>query len=37
MRVWTAIRTLRRMGLAGILQSREGGYALDPAVPLEAG
>ncbi len=33
-RVWTAIRTLRRMGLEDVLLSRDGGYLLDPAVPL---
>ena len=37
MRVWTAVRTLRRLGLAGVLINRDGGYALDPAVPLELG
>jgi hypothetical protein len=29
-RVYTAIRTLRRMGLEGILVTRDGGYVLDP-------
>lgn len=35
MRVWTAIRTLRRLGLAGVLVSRDGGYVLDPDLTIE--
>ncbi|UJR83296.1 hypothetical protein [Sandaracinus amylolyticus] len=31
-RVYTAIATLRRLGLAPVLARRDGGYALDPAV-----
>jgi hypothetical protein len=34
MRVWTAVRTLRRLGLAGAVVTRDGGYALDPAIPI---
>ncbi|MDB4932591.1 MAG: Signal transduction response regulator, partial [Myxococcaceae bacterium] len=36
-RVYTAVRTLRTMGLRGLLVRRDGGYALDPAVPLAQG
>ncbi len=36
-RVYTAVRTLRAMGLATVLVRRDGGYALDPAVPLARG
>jgi hypothetical protein len=34
-RVHTAVYTLRRMGLQGILVTREDGYLLDPELPLE--
>ena len=33
-RVYTAIATLRRMGLKHYLKRRDGGYLLDPATPL---
>jgi predicted ATPase len=33
-RVYTAVRALRRLGLADLLLSDGGGYLLDPAVPL---
>lgn len=36
-RVYTAVRTLRSMGLQAVLVRRDGGYALDPAVPLAQG
>ncbi len=36
-RVYTAVRTLRGMGLAAVLVRRDGGYALDPAVALAQG
>lgn len=36
-RVYTAVRTLRAMGLRAVLLRRDGGYALDPAVPLAQG
>ncbi|AKT43698.1 uncharacterized protein CMC5_079330 [Chondromyces crocatus] len=36
-RVWTAIRTLRKLGLASVLVQRDGGYALDPAIRLTLG
>lgn len=36
-RVYTAVRTLRAMGLREVLVRRDGGYALDPAVPLARG
>lgn len=32
-RVYTAIGTLRRLGLGGVLIRRDGGYALDPTLP----
>ena len=32
-RVYTAIGTLRRLGLGRVLVRRDGGYALDPALP----
>ena len=35
-RVYTAIRTLRRMGLEGILLTRDGGYMLNPDLPIKA-
>ncbi|AKF04186.1 hypothetical protein [Sandaracinus amylolyticus] len=35
-RVYTAIATLRRLGLASVLARRDGGYALDPAVVVVA-
>jgi hypothetical protein len=35
-RVYTAIRTLRRMGLDGILLTRDGGYMLNPDLPIKA-
>ena len=34
-RVYTAIRTLRQLGLREVLIRRDGGYALDPAIPVE--
>jgi hypothetical protein len=33
-RVYVALATLRRLGLRGSLLSRDGGYLLDPRVPL---
>lgn len=36
-RVYTAVRTLRAMGLRDVLVRRDGGYALDPAVALIEG
>lgn len=33
-RVYTSIRTLRKLGLRDSLVTREGGYLLHPAVPL---
>lgn len=33
-RVRVAVSTLRRLGLAGVLVTREDGYLLDPRVPL---
>jgi tetratricopeptide (TPR) repeat protein len=33
-RVYVALGTLRRLGLRGLLISRDGGYLLDPKVPL---
>jgi tetratricopeptide (TPR) repeat protein len=33
-RVYTAIATLRRLGLAPVLRHREGGYALDPELTI---
>lgn len=35
-RVYTAIRTLRRMGLDGVLLTRDGGYMLNPDLPIKA-
>jgi predicted ATPase len=35
MRVWTAIRTLRRLGLGAALESRDHGYVLGPATRVE--
>jgi len=32
-RVYTAIGTLRRLGLGGVLVRRDGGYTLDPSLP----
>lgn len=32
-RVYTAVGTLRKLGLGGVLARRDGGYVLDPAVP----
>lgn len=34
-RLYVALTTLRKLGLAGVLVHRDGGYLLDPAVPLE--
>ncbi len=34
-RVYTAIRTLRRFGLTGILVTKNGGYMLDPKLTIE--
>ncbi len=34
-RLYTAIRSLRRMGLEAVLWSRDGGYLLDPALRVE--
>ena len=34
-RVYTAIRTLRAFGLRDLLRQQDGGYLLDPSVPLE--
>ena len=34
-RVYTAIRTLRRMGLDGILLTRDSGYLIDPNTTIE--
>lgn len=36
-RVYTAVRTLRAMGLREVLVRRDGGYALDPTVALVEG
>ena len=36
-RAYTAIATLRRLGLKDILQTRDDGYLLDPKVPFEPG
>lgn len=33
-RVYVALATLRRLGLREFLLTHEGGYLLDPAVPL---
>jgi hypothetical protein len=33
-RVYVVLATLRRLGLRGLLLSRDGGYLLDPKVPL---
>jgi hypothetical protein len=33
-RVYTAVRTLRRLGLEGLLLRQDDGYLLDPAVPV---
>lgn len=33
-RVYTAIRTLRRLGLEGILLTRDGGYLIDPRASI---
>jgi predicted ATPase len=33
-RVYTAVWTLRKLGLEGVLLCREGGYLLDPGVPV---
>lgn len=33
-RLYTAVRELRRRGLADVLQSSREGYRLDPSVPL---
>jgi hypothetical protein len=33
-RVYTAVRTLRRLGLGRVLLSRDGGYLLDPMRPI---
>ncbi|HSO40083.1 MAG TPA: hypothetical protein VLT33_46465, partial [Labilithrix sp.] len=33
-RVRVAVSTLRRLGLAGVLLTREDGYLLDPRVPI---
>jgi predicted ATPase len=33
-RVYVALGTLRRLGLRGLLVSRDGGYLLDPKVPI---
>jgi hypothetical protein len=33
-RVYVALGTLRRLGLRGVLVSRDGGYLLDPKVPI---
>ncbi|MCA9551752.1 MAG: hypothetical protein KC933_17075 [Myxococcales bacterium] len=35
-RVYTAIRTLRRLGLEGVLLTRDSGYLLDPRTVLHA-
>lgn len=32
-RVYTAVGTLRKLGLGGVLARRDGGYVLDPAMP----
>jgi hypothetical protein len=34
-RVYVALATLRKLGLAGVLQRWDGGYRLDPQVPAE--
>ncbi len=34
-RVYVAIATLRKLGLAGVLRTSDEGYLLDHAVPLE--
>jgi hypothetical protein len=34
LRVYTAVRRLRKLGLEGLLRTYEDGYALDPRVPL---
>ena len=34
-RVYVALTTLRKLGLRKVLLSQEGGYLLDPAVPIE--
>jgi hypothetical protein len=33
-RVYTALSTLRRLGLRGALLRRSGGYLLDPSLPI---
>jgi len=36
-RVYVAITTLRKLGLRGLLQSRDDGWLLDPDAPVESG
>ena len=33
-RVYVALNTLRKLGLKGVLVSRDGGYLLDPKVEM---
>jgi hypothetical protein len=35
LRVYTAVRRLRKLGLAGVLVTRDDGYLLDPCVEFE--
>jgi len=35
LRVYTAVRRLRKLGLAGVLVTRDDGYLLDPRVAFE--